>query len=51
MSSIRSGHSMRQSAPDRIADILPDDTVTVRIAEEADGSRLLTIENLDETQE
>lgn len=37
--------------PDRIADILPDDTVTVRIAEEADGSRLLTIENLDETQE
>ena len=33
--------------PDRIADILPDDTVTVRISEEADGSRLLTIENLD----
>lgn len=29
--------------PERIADILPDDTVCVDIAEQPDGSRLLTI--------
>ncbi len=29
--------------PERIADILPDDTVRVDIAEQPDGSRLLTI--------
>lgn len=30
--------------PDRIADILPADTVNVTIAENADGSRTLTVE-------
>lgn len=30
--------------PDRIADILPDDTVRVDIAEQPDGSRLLTMQ-------
>lgn len=29
--------------PDRVEDILPDDTVRVQIDEQADGSRLLTI--------
>lgn len=29
--------------PDRVADILPDDTVRVDVAEEPDGSRLLRI--------
>lgn len=33
--------------PERVADILPDDTVVVNISEEADGSRLLDI-NLPE---
>ncbi|MDE5726673.1 MAG: tRNA (adenosine(37)-N6)-threonylcarbamoyltransferase complex ATPase subunit type 1 TsaE [Duncaniella sp.] len=37
--------------PDRIADILPDDTVTVTITEEPDGSRLLTLDNLPEEEE
>lgn len=37
--------------PDRIADILPDDTVTVTITEEPDGSRLLAIANLPEEEE
>lgn len=34
--------------PDRIADILPDDTVTVDIAEQPDGSRMLTVTVPDE---
>lgn len=33
--------------PERVADILPDDTVVVKITEEADGSRLLRV-NLPE---
>lgn len=31
--------------PDRIADILPDDTVRVCIEEQPDGARLLTVDN------
>ncbi|MEY8606862.1 tRNA (adenosine(37)-N6)-threonylcarbamoyltransferase complex ATPase subunit type 1 TsaE [Muribaculum intestinale] len=34
--------------PERIADILPDDTVRVDIAEQPDGSRLLTVTTPDE---
>lgn len=34
--------------PDRIADILPDDTVTVDITEQADGSRTLAVTLPDE---
>ncbi len=34
--------------PERIADILPDDTVRVDIAEQPDGSRLLTVSTPDE---
>lgn len=34
--------------PDRIEDILPDDTVRVSIEERPDGSRLLTLDNLSE---
>jgi tRNA threonylcarbamoyladenosine biosynthesis protein TsaE len=34
--------------PERIADILPDDTVKVDIVEQEDGSRLLTITTPDE---
>ena len=34
--------------PDRIADILPDDTVKVAIAEQPDGSRLITVTLPDE---
>ncbi|MCM1162928.1 MAG: tRNA (adenosine(37)-N6)-threonylcarbamoyltransferase complex ATPase subunit type 1 TsaE [Muribaculaceae bacterium] len=36
--------------PDRIADILPDDTVRVKIEEQPDGSRLLTLDNLSEEE-
>lgn len=34
--------------PERIADILPDDTVRVDIVEQPDGSRLLTVTTPDE---
>lgn len=34
--------------PERIADILPDDTVRVDIAEQPDGPRLLTVTTPDE---
>lgn len=34
--------------PERIADILPDDTVRVDIAEQPDGSRLLNVTTPDE---
>ncbi len=39
--------------PDRIADILPDDTVRVAIEEQPDGSRVLTVDNplLDDSEE
>lgn len=34
--------------PDRVEDILPDDTVTVNITVSPDGSRTLTLENLSD---
>lgn len=37
--------------PDRIDDILPDDTVRVNIEVRPDGSRLLTVDGLEDNEE